>query len=306
MISVRIDDILAEFDHLVAVGRILYTPSQKILNYTDQGFDFEFRISPSLLPKPMAGDPVIPGRPTDGDDDWVRGSNGPLPGSDIDVSGYDIMPVLGTHQLAFNKYSMYRPHFLLLTQNPYRRQFQSLGEEDMQAAWAVLAKMKHRYFVIYNCTEKAGCSRQHKHMQLIPRPENGSVLFPDRANSESSPAPFQYFLHQIEDPFTPAKCLVEIYIGLLAQAKESLGISGDIQPCPHNVVLMKEWMMVIPRTKADMDGASANAAGMLGMVWVAKEEEMDRWMRLGPAEVLAQVGVASSMTQKVVSRNHRQ
>src|SRR5262249_16767501 len=144
-----------------------------------------------------------------------------------------------------------------------------------------------------NCTEEAGSSRRHKHMQIIPRPENGPPLFPGRANTASLPAPFLYFVRQINDEFVPIQSLVEMYVSLLAQAKESLGISGDTRPCPHNVVLVKEWMMVIPRTKADIDGAIANAAGMLGMVWVANEEQLNRWIRFGPAEVLAQVGVAS-------------
>lgn len=77
-------------------------------------------------------------------------SDGPSLGSDINISGYEITQILGTHQLAHNKYSMVRPHLLLLTQDPYRRQFQALDGDDIQAAWAIFGVTKSQYIVLYN------------------------------------------------------------------------------------------------------------------------------------------------------------
>lgn len=49
--------------------------------------------------------------------------------------------------------------------------------------------------------------------------------------------------------------------------------------------------MVIPRRKARSGLASANAAGMMGMVWVTCKEEFEAWETQGPVQVLEDSGV---------------
>lgn len=73
--------------------------------------------------------------------------------------------------------------------------------------------------------------------------------------------------------------LVRIYEELLRQAQEALGLplEGSDIAIPHNVVIVKEWMMVIPRRKSRSGLASANAAGMMGMVWVTCKGELEAW-----------------------------
>lgn len=84
-----------------------------------------------------------------------------MPGSDIDVSGYEITYVNGTHLLMFNKFCMYRPHLLLLTKDGWRRQYEQLDLQDLQAVWNVLESLNWRYFMFFNCGKDGGCSRLH-------------------------------------------------------------------------------------------------------------------------------------------------
>ncbi|CCF46045.1 Ap4A phosphorylase 2 [Colletotrichum higginsianum] len=60
---------------------------------------------------------------------------------------------------------------------------------------------------------------------------------------------------------------------------------------PHNVILGRRWMVVVPRVTDGVDGAGVNAAGMLGVVWASEVGTAEKWKRLGPRRVLREVGV---------------
>lgn len=49
--------------------------------------------------------------------------------------------------------------------------------------------------------------------------------------------------------------------------------------------------MVTPRTRARIGTVSANAAGMIGLVWVAEKEQLEQWKEYGPTNVLGQLGI---------------
>jgi ATP adenylyltransferase/5',5'''-P-1,P-4-tetraphosphate phosphorylase II len=56
-------------------------------------------------------------------------------------------------------------------------------------------------------------------------------------------------------------------------------------------VLWDDWIVVIPRRNGVWEGASANTGGMMGSVWVHDQAEVDKWLRLGCANVLRELGV---------------
>ncbi|RHZ55395.1 putative phosphorylase [Aspergillus thermomutatus] len=154
--------------------------------------------------------------------------------------------------------------------------------------------LKSPHLIIYNCGPIAGASRNHKHVQILPRPAH---LFPDDPNLDSGVIPFQYFVRRLGDlDFENLACpsrLSETYQDLLAEAKESLGQSPGTDGegyFPHNVVLVRDWIVVIPRRSNDFDGITANAAGMMGSVWLKSEEQLDRWKQVGPSKALAGLG----------------
>lgn len=126
-------------------------------------------------------------------------------------------------------------------------------------------------------------------MQVFPAPE-GFPLWPD---VEEQNLPFKLFRHRFPDGIPSAEELLKAYQGLLRRAERALGKTpGEGEPAvPHNVVLDGKWIVVIPRRSATWDGIIANAAGMLGMVWVENEEKMNIWLERGPANVLTQLGV---------------
>ncbi|KAF8246816.1 putative phosphorylase [Wilcoxina mikolae CBS 423.85] len=292
-LSLDNNEILLHFDRLVATRHVFFTPSEAF-QLVDQSFPFEFRICPSLLTKPQT-----PGEEAARDSSIPENSDPPVkfgPGSDIEKGDGELIitTILDTHYLVFNKFCIFRPQFLLLTVNSYRRQYELLDKEDFSAVWHFLDSSETPHFVIYNCTKEGGCSRVHKHMQIFSR-HSQFELFSDAISQMPRVVPYRYFLHRFPnaaaaDPITGGHIL-EIYLTLLEECKAALGIPKGAKVCPHNVVLVKEWMMVIPRRRSDVEGASANAAGMMGMVWVWRDEQMEKWKELGPSKVLSELGV---------------
>jgi ATP adenylyltransferase len=81
------------------------------------------------------------------------------------------------------------------------------------------------------------------------------------------------------------------YVEMLGKTREVLGIAQD-QYCPHNVVMTREWMVVIPRRKGQVEGLGVNAASMMGLVTVKDRGEYERWKSVGVERLLEEAGVA--------------
>ncbi|KAL3447601.1 ATP adenylyltransferase-domain-containing protein [Aspergillus insuetus] len=287
------ESILSRFDELVAKKAVFYA-DRKTIQLEDAGFALEFHISASLTKKPQDGDPVS------GHED-PHATQKPEcfgPGSDIGNSdpGLLLATIRGTHLLVVNKFCMFRPQLLLLTSDSYRRQREPLDVHDLNAACAVLSELKERpLFVIYNCGPVGGASRQHKHLQVLPRP---SRLFPDERGFVEKSVPFRHSLRYLDGVDIGASDgyakVFEAYTALLAEAKQALGIDPESKDYfPHNVALVKEWIIVIPRQSADVEGITANAPGMLGSVWLTSDEQFEQWKQVGPRKVLAGLGYPS-------------
>jgi ATP adenylyltransferase/5',5'''-P-1,P-4-tetraphosphate phosphorylase II len=214
------------------------------------------------------------------------------PGSDIAFENSKLLvnTINGTHLLVISKFCVFRPHLMLLTVDSYRRQRTPLQLDDIAAACLVLTSVGTPHFAFYNCTPAAGSSREHKHVQLLPKPGH---FFPDEPDYNQNKIPFQHFyrnLRSIDMASSSGQSeVLEIYLELLAMTKQALSASGDV--VSHNVVLVKEWIVVIPRRSNNYNGVTANAAGMMGYVWLANESSLEGWKTNGLTKVLPQLGL---------------
>ena len=134
-------------------------------------------------------------------------------------------------------------------------------------------------------------------MQILKKPEATSFTFwPEKKNSQAR-IPYKHYLHRFDSPEQlESKAVFSLYTASLGQCRRDLGIAEDDHNtmCPHNVMLTKEWMIVLPRRSNDYQGVGANAAGMMGLPMMSTEETMQKWIDAGPANVLANLGVASA------------
>lgn len=179
--------------------------------------------------------------------------------------------------------------------NSYLRQTELLDISDFRSTWTALQSLRGEYFAIYNCGPEAGCSRLHKHLQMLPVSPNFK-FFPDREDLDLNTVPYKFLLSRLtviqetQADQVPTK-LHDEYQKLITQAKALLGNGHRTYDYfPHNIVLTKRWLLVIPRCKETSHGLSANAAGMCGMVWVATREQVKKWREAGPAKVLSELG----------------
>ena len=134
-----------------------------------------------------------------------------------------------------------------------------------------------------------GCKNLYMYLcssQIIPKPKH--KLFPDESLdaegkiSTHADVPFQHAILPIRhDVNCDVWTLYRMLCDMLALAEGK----------PHNVFFTKQWIVVIPRSKAKSDGLAANAASMLGLVWIKNEAELQAWKDRGPLDVLKDVGV---------------
>jgi ATP adenylyltransferase/5',5'''-P-1,P-4-tetraphosphate phosphorylase II len=179
----------------------------------------------------------------------------------------------------------------MLTLDSYKRQHEELDLDDFKVMLEVLRRFPSMY-VLFNCGEKGGCSRVHKHMQgLIGPPYAFDHIMADRKSSR----PYVDYIKCFKQGFkrTSAADVFAVYTDYIKACRVSMNINEQ-ETCPHNVVMWYDTLMVIPRRKGSHEGASANAGGMLGSVWVSSQEHVDEWWRVGSSRVLRELGLPNS------------
>ena len=199
----------------------------------------------------------------------------------------------------------------ILHTRDYERQSEDLGEGDVRAAWVVLGALDSEgeneegegegegekgegIMAIYNCGAEAGASQGHKHLQLFPKAERSVFeLYPyqiELSATESTTHPKVPYKHAVMA--IPGKASAEdvfrVYEKLLGEMRPLMRREGVED---YNVVLVREWMLVVPRRHHGREGVECNAAGMMGMVWLKDEGEREGWERLGMTEQLRWLGL---------------
>ena len=68
--------------------------------------------------------------------------------------------------------------------------------------------------------------------------------------------------------------------------------SNAFQTGPYNLLMTREWMLVVPRSREFYHSISVNALGFAGAMLVKGEKQMRALKERGPMHVLAYTGVA--------------
>ncbi|MFY0565400.1 ATP adenylyltransferase family protein [Archangium lansingense] len=199
-----------------------------------------------------------------------------------------------THLCLLNKFNVVEHHLLIVTR-AFEEQESLLTAADFEALVLCMDGLDGLGF--YNSGEVAGASQPHKHLQLIPplgpeglRVPMEKVLSPPPARGSVTRHPALDFAHVMTGlgPWesTPTKDgarLLEAYQSLLA----ALGIGHKLPP--YNLLTTRDWMMLVPRAKAESHGINVNAMGFAGSLLVKTQEQLQRLQELGPLELLRQV-----------------
>lgn len=249
-------------------------------------FQVNIRLAPHLRRKPIT--------PSDAPERKTGQGRNPFLNPD---PNFVLSPVGPLHLLLLNKFCVYRPSLLLITKH-FEQQSDDLDSGDIAAAWAVLKQYRQRYMLIYNCGFESGSSQGHKHMQLWEYPDEeelGFELFPNKADSEVDVAsdiphvPLKHFVLRLP-PNADASTVFASYEKLVREVRRCHAEADGGRA--YNVILVKEWMCLIPRRHSGLDrGAGANAAAVVGLVWITGQVERDIWTIPGPAEYFRHLGI---------------
>ena len=222
---------------------------------------------------------------------------------------------LPAHKLILNKFCLFRPQYMLLTLDPLRRQGEPLDAQDLAAAWAVLTSMSRPEqqqsgdgggggYVVYNGGREAGSSRKHKHLQVLGMPgslrDDGEVGARGLWPLDMARLPFMYFCYEVHEADgrggsedDALRRLVRAAEEHAAACRAALGVAEG-GPFDHNVILTRDRMVTIPRRRGTVPaikGHNVGAQGMLGLVWVNEEAQMDAWKAAGMVAVLRELGL---------------
>ena len=208
-----------------------------------------------------------------------------------------------THICLLNKFNVIDNHILLVTRT-FEDQESLLTLEDFEAMWVCMAEFDGLAF--YNSGPIAGASQQHKHVQIVPLPlaSRGPKVPIDSALTSvtyhkgvgiASNLPFVHEIAPVkpewlEDRLRGGEETLQCYYSLLdsagllkGEAKKPLG--------PYNLLVTRNWMFLIPRSKECFDSVSINALGFAGALLVRNIEEMKKVKEVGPFEILQEVGI---------------
>jgi len=195
-----------------------------------------------------------------------------------------------THLCVLNKFSVIDHHLLIITRR-YEDQEELLTHQDFTALAECMAEVDGLGF--YNAGEVAGASQAHKHLQLVPLPlGHGPYPTPmDRVLSTAAPMvtsmvdalPFPHAAIRLGGAPIRSDDAAELHRGYKALL-EACGV--DRPGLPYNLLLTREWMLVVPRVLECFEGISVNALGFAGSLLVRDREQLGLIREQGPMTVL--------------------
>lgn len=204
-----------------------------------------------------------------------------------------------THLCLLNKFNVVKHHSLIVTR-AFEAQETWLTVADFAAIARALSDVEG--LVFYNGGRDAGASQRHKHLQLVPYPllppgyelplEAAIAAMPDPHAPNPIPAfRFRHAFAPLTSTLTPAD-LHRCYGELLQAA--GLEYRGEQQTGPYNLLMTRDWMVIVPRSQDRYQGISVNSLGFAGTLFVPTLEKRDTLRAIGPLSLLQEVAISLS------------
>jgi ATP adenylyltransferase len=221
----------------------------------------------------------------------------PFENPEPDLVVGDVSP---THVCLLNKFNVVEHHLLIVTR-AFEEQESPLTAADFEALALCMAGLDGLAF--YNSGELAGASQRHKHLQLTPplgpeglRAPLEKLLSRPPRRGHVTTLPVLGFAHAVAglgpwetSPGEAPARMLEAYHALL----DALGMGRA--PSPYNLLATREWMLVVPRSRAESLGINVNALGFAGSLLVKTREQLQELEALGPLELLRGVAPAPDL-----------
>ncbi|MTJ47244.1 DUF4922 domain-containing protein [Dolichospermum sp. UHCC 0259] len=200
----------------------------------------------------------------------------------------DISP---THVCILNKFNVVDYHFLIITR-AFEPQESLLTLEDFTAMWACLAEFDG--LVFYNGGKLAGASQPHKHLQIVPFTETDIPISPllktAKLENDLGTIPEFPFVHTFTtlELGESAEITFKKYHTLL----QTLGIQpleNNMQSGAYNLLITREWMLIVPRQFEEFAEISVNSLGFAGALLVKNQQQIQLLKNISPIKLLSNV-----------------
>lgn len=211
-------------------------------------------------------------------------------------------PLGQTHLAVLNKFPVIDRHLLVITR-AYQAQTDPLTQGDFAALARVIGPLGGLGF--YNGGTTAGASQHHKHLQWIPTVAGETSLraYADRLRLQAQQSgaralrelPFRHaFVSLATVDWTLPDAAGAHLQQLFAAACAALELPPDANPMPpYNLLLDRDWLMVVPRRHEHWQDISVNALGFAGSLFVRRPAQIEQIRAVGPLALLAAVGEAA-------------
>lgn len=215
---------------------------------------------------------------------------------DPDLFVAEISP---THMALLNKFNVVDHHLLIVTR-AFEAQEALLTRADCAALLIGLAEIDGLGF--YNAGPAAGASQRHKHLQVIPFLSSTEPRLPIepllravKMAGATGTVPGLPFLHAYA-PMDPdwidprrdgAASLLACYHSLLRAV--GLPIAGTA--APYNLLVTRQWLLLVPRSQELFEGISINALGFAGALLVKDTAQLAMLRKHGPMTALQRVAL---------------
>lgn len=167
------------------------------------------------------------------------------------------------HTCLLNKFPVLSPH-LLICSTHFIDQTRPLQLADF-AAW-LTGFDDNDILGFYNGGKIAGASQPHRHMQLVKTTIALEPLI------LSGKLPFKHRLTRYGQ-LDAGQLLADYVYGMTA-----LDLYNEQQCQPYNLLLGKDWMLILPRSSNNLDGIFANGMNYSGHFLVRNQAQID-WLK---------------------------
>ena len=215
-----------------------------------------------------------------------------------------VADISATHRCLLNKFTVLTDHLLIVTRD-FEHQETWLTRQDFQALWACMAEFDGLGF--YNGGFAAGASQPHKHLQYVPFPlvSVGPDIPIETLLPTGRPGVIQVsnalpFLHGFvrfdhssrATVVTKADESFDAYGSLLASVGMDIANVeiGGRQSGAYNMLMTRNWMLIVPRSQAGFAGISVNALGFAGHLLARNQQQVETIRQNGPLGLLRHVG----------------
>lgn len=271
----------------------------------DGGVRFLVRVVEHLRDKPLSEEATIA---TDG-----RPRNPFLP---YDAALF-VTDAGAEHVCLLNKFNVVGHHLLIVSRD-FVHQDRPLEVADFAVWWRCLNEYDSLGF--YNGGTRAGASQPHRHLQLVPLPlaDSGpripieSLLDAEHGRSTgghpvartgfepefrmaSSRLPFPHAFVRLNPQLSDsAGDAGEVLHRLYGELLDLAGIGASLQPDgrlhgAYNLLLTRQWMLLVPRRDECFAGISLNALAFAGALLTRDRQDLEALRQSGPMAALSHV-----------------